>query len=97
MKIDRSSSEPYRRTPPCSNTGEQGRHEEISDGDPAGGRDLDGTGRGVLASLDEGLPSAEGERERLMPLLSSIGEIFISHEASRRYGNGRTFDSRAPT
>jgi hypothetical protein len=79
------------------NTGKQGRRKEISDGDPAGGRDPDGTGRGVLASLHEGLPSVEGEHERLMPLLSSIGEIFISHEVPRCYGNGRTFDSRAPT
>jgi hypothetical protein len=37
--------------PPCSNTGEQGRREVISDGDPISGGDLDGTGRGVLASL----------------------------------------------
>jgi hypothetical protein len=29
----------------------------ISDRDPGGGGDLDGTDGGVLASLDEGLPS----------------------------------------
>jgi hypothetical protein len=58
---------------PCSNTGEQGRHDETSDRDPGGGRDPDGASDGVLASLGRGLPSAEGERSRLMPLLSSIG------------------------
>jgi hypothetical protein len=57
--------------PPCSNTGEQGRREETSERDPGGG-DPDGTGGGVLASLGRGLPSTEGERSRLMPLLSSI-------------------------
>jgi hypothetical protein len=61
--------------PPCSNTGEQGRHDKISDGNPGGGGDPDGAGGGVLASLDEGLPSVEGERSRLMPLLSSIGGL----------------------
>jgi hypothetical protein len=58
-------------SPPCSNTGEQGRREETSEGDPGGG-DPDGTGGGVLASLGRGLPPTEGERSRLMPLLSSI-------------------------
>jgi hypothetical protein len=55
-----------------SNTGKQGRREEISDRDPGSGGDLDGTGGGVLVSLGEGLPSVEGEREHLVPLLSSI-------------------------
>jgi hypothetical protein len=54
--------------PPCSNIGEQGRCDEISDRDPGGGRDPDGAGGGVLASLGEGLPYVEGERSRLMPL-----------------------------
>jgi hypothetical protein len=58
---------------PCSNTDEQRQRDEISDGDSGGGGDPDGTGGGVLASSDRGLPSAEGERSRLMPLLSSIG------------------------
>jgi hypothetical protein len=57
---------------PCSNTGEQGRREEISAGDSGGGGDPDGTNGGVLGPMDEGLPSAEGERHRLVPLLSSI-------------------------
>jgi hypothetical protein len=35
---------------PCSNTDEQGRRNETSDGDPGGGGDLDGAGSGVLAS-----------------------------------------------
>jgi hypothetical protein len=55
--------------PPCSNTGE---HEEISNGDTSGGGDPDGTDKGVLVSVGDGLPSLEGERERLVPLLSFI-------------------------
>jgi hypothetical protein len=70
MKID-ISPEPSRR-PPCSNTGEQGRCEEISDGDPSGSGDPDDTGGGVLASLSEGHPSMEGECSHLMFLLSFI-------------------------
>jgi hypothetical protein len=58
---------------PCSNTGEQGWHDETIDGDPGGGGDPDGAGGGVSASSGEGLPSAEGECSRWMPLLSSIG------------------------
>jgi hypothetical protein len=58
---------------PYSNTGEQGRRDETSDGDPSSGGDLDGVGGGVLTSLGRRLPSAEGERSHLMPLLSSIG------------------------
>jgi hypothetical protein len=58
---------------PCSNTGEQGQRDETSDGDSGGGGDPDDVDGGVLASSGRGLPSAEGERSRLMPLLSSIG------------------------
>jgi hypothetical protein len=71
MKIDRSP-EPFRRAP-CSKTSEQGWREEISDGDPSDGGDPDGIRGGVLVSLSEGLLSSDGERERLVPLLSSIG------------------------
>jgi hypothetical protein len=39
-------------------------HDEAIDGDP-GGR--------VLASPGKGLPFADGERSRLVPLMSSIG------------------------
>jgi hypothetical protein len=53
-------------------TSEQGWREEISDGNPSGGGDPDGTGGGVLASLGEGFPSGEEELSRLMPLWSSI-------------------------
>jgi hypothetical protein len=59
--------------PPCSNTEEQRRRDETSDGDPGGGGDPDDTGIGVFASSSRGLPSAEGERSRLTPFLSSIG------------------------
>jgi hypothetical protein len=58
--------------PAYSNNGEHGRWEETFDGDPGGGGDPDGTGGGVLVSLGAGLPSIEGERERLVPPLSSI-------------------------
>jgi hypothetical protein len=54
---------------PYSNTGEEGRREEISDGDPSGGGDSDGAGEGVLVSLGDGLPSLEGEHKCLVPLL----------------------------
>jgi hypothetical protein len=55
------------------NTDEQGRREEILDENLGGSGDPDGIDGGVLVSLGEGLPSMEGERERLVPLLSSIG------------------------
>jgi hypothetical protein len=58
--------------PPCSSTGERGQHEETSDGDVSDDNDLDGADGGVLAPFDDGLPSLEGERARLVPLLSSI-------------------------
>jgi hypothetical protein len=58
--------------PPCSNTGEQGQREEISNEDSGGGGDPDDTDGGVLVSLGEGLPSGEGESSRLMLLWSSI-------------------------
>jgi hypothetical protein len=56
---------------PCSNTGEQGRCDETTDGDPGGGGDPDDAGGGVSAASGKGLPSTEGERSRLMPLLFS--------------------------
>jgi hypothetical protein len=58
---------------PCSNTSEQGQHDEATDGDPGGSGDPDGAGGEVSASPGKGLPSAEGEHSRLVPLLSSIG------------------------
>jgi hypothetical protein len=58
--------------PPCSNTGERGRREEIFDGDPNGGGDPEGARGGVGALLDNGLSSLEGERACLVPLLFSI-------------------------
>jgi hypothetical protein len=36
---------------PCSKTGEQGRRDETSDGDPGGGGDPDGTGGGVFGII----------------------------------------------
>jgi hypothetical protein len=57
---------------PCSNIGEQGRRDETFDGDPGGGGDPDDTDGRVLASSGRRLSSAERERARLMPLLSSI-------------------------
>jgi hypothetical protein len=55
-----------------SNTSEQGRRDETTDGDPGAGGELDGAGGGVSASSGKGLPFAEGERSRLVPLLFSI-------------------------
>jgi hypothetical protein len=40
--------------------------------DPGGDGDPDGADGGFLMSLGDGIPSLEGERERLVPLLSSI-------------------------
>jgi hypothetical protein len=58
---------------PCSNTDEQRRCDETSDGDPGGGGDPDDIGGGVCATSGKGVPSAEGECSCLMPFLSSIG------------------------
>jgi hypothetical protein len=58
---------------PCSDTNEQGWRDEAADWDPDGGGDPDGAGGGVSASSGKGLPSTEGERSCLEPLLSSIG------------------------
>jgi hypothetical protein len=69
---DRSITGAFSEGPPCSNTGERGRCETTSDRDPGGDGDPDRADRGVLESLGAGLPSVEGERSRLMSLLSSI-------------------------
>jgi hypothetical protein len=57
---------------PCSNTGERGQHEETFGRDISDDDDPDGAGGRVLALSGDGLPSLEGERVRLVPLLSSI-------------------------
>jgi hypothetical protein len=56
---------------PCSKTGEQWQREETSGGDPGGGDDPDGADGGVETLLGEEDPFLEGERGRLVPLLSS--------------------------
>jgi hypothetical protein len=58
--------------PPCSHNGERGQREETSSGDVSGGGDPEGAGGGVLAPSGDRLPSLEGERACLVPLLSSI-------------------------
>jgi hypothetical protein len=58
---DQSTSGTFSEGPPCSNTGEQGRRVEISDGDHGGGRDLDSVGRGVEPPHGEEESSLEGE------------------------------------
>jgi hypothetical protein len=58
--------------PPCSNTGERGRREEITDADPNGSGGQDSASGGVEPPLDEEEPSFKREHERLGPLLSSI-------------------------
>jgi hypothetical protein len=72
---DRSTTETFSKGPSCSNTGEQGRREEISDRDPNGGGDPDSTGGGIEPPLAVEEPSLDGEREHLVPhpvQLSSI-------------------------
>jgi hypothetical protein len=48
------------------------RQEETSSGDPGGSEDPDNAGGGVKTLLGTEEPSLEGERGRLVPLLSSI-------------------------
>jgi hypothetical protein len=69
---DRSTTGTFSEGSPCSNTSEQGHHEEISNGDSGGGGDPDNTDGGIEPPLDEEDPSLDGERERFVPLLSSI-------------------------
>jgi hypothetical protein len=73
MKEEWSSIGIFSEALPCSNTSEQGRRNEATDGDPGGGGDLDDVGGGVSVSSGKGLPPAEGECSCLVPLLSSIG------------------------
>jgi hypothetical protein len=69
---ERSTNGAFPEDPPCSHTGERGRCEETSDGDVSGGGDPDGASGGVLSPSSNELPPLEGERARLVPLLSSI-------------------------
>jgi hypothetical protein len=69
---ERSTTGIFSEGLPCSKTGEQWQREQTSDGDPSGGVDPDGTNSGVDALLGDEEPSWEGERGRLVPLLSSI-------------------------
>jgi hypothetical protein len=69
---DKSTTGTFSEGPPCSNTGERGRHEEISDGDAGGDGDPDGVSGGIEPPLGEEEPSLEGERACLVPLLCSI-------------------------
>jgi hypothetical protein len=71
------------------NIGEQGWHDEISDGDPGGGGDPDGAGGIVLTSLGEGLPSREGERSYFMPLWSSIDGEQRAREGNPKANKGK--------
>jgi hypothetical protein len=69
---DRSTTGTFSEGPPCSNTGERGWREEISNWDPGGGGDPDSASGGVEPPLGKEEPSLEGERERLVSLLSFI-------------------------
>jgi hypothetical protein len=73
MNEEGSIIEVFLEALPYSNTGEQGRHEETTDGDPGGGRDPDGANGGISTSSGKGFPSVEGERSSLVPLLTTIG------------------------
>jgi hypothetical protein len=74
----------FQEDPPCSNTGEHGQREETSGGDFRIGGDLEGAGGGVLALLGDELPSLEGERARLVPLLSSIDRKPRARKVNRK-------------
>jgi hypothetical protein len=74
---------------PCSSTGERGRQEDTSVGDPGGDEVLDGASGGVLVSLAVGLPSVEGERSRLIPLLPSIVGKQRTREGNLRRGRDK--------
>jgi hypothetical protein len=69
---ERSTTGAFPEDPLCSHTGEREQHGETSGGDVSGGDDPEDAGGGVLAPSGDGLPSLEGERVRLVPLLSSI-------------------------
>jgi hypothetical protein len=69
---ERSTTGAFPEDPPFSHTGERGQREETSSGDVSGGGDLEGADDEVLAPSGDGLPSLEGERACLVPLLSSI-------------------------
>jgi hypothetical protein len=69
---DRSTTGTFSKGSPCSNINEQGRREEISDRDPGGGGDPDSVSGGVEPPLGEEESSLDGERERLVHLLSFI-------------------------
>jgi hypothetical protein len=69
---ERSTTEISSEGPSCSRTGEGGLCEDTSDGDTGDGRDSNGDGSGIEASLDEDKESLAEERECLVPLLSSI-------------------------
>jgi hypothetical protein len=73
MNEEGSSIRIFLEALPCSNTSEQGWHDEATNGDLGGGGDPDDAGGGVSSSSGKGLPPMEGEHSRLMPLLSSIG------------------------
>jgi hypothetical protein len=74
-------------------TAEQGRREEISDGNPGSGEDPDGAGGGVLALLGRGFPSGEGEHSCLMPLWSSInGEQRAREGGDPRANQGKEWE-----
>jgi hypothetical protein len=69
---DRSTIGILSEGPPSSKTTKCRQREETSGGNPSGGSDPDKDGGGVEALLREEESSFEGERERLVPLLSSI-------------------------
>jgi hypothetical protein len=86
---DRSTTGTFLEGLSCSNTGEQGRREEISDGDPGGSGDLDSGGGCVEPPLGEEEPSMEGVRKCLVPLLSSIMAKRRRREENPKQGSER--------
>jgi hypothetical protein len=72
LSEERSTTEIPSKGPSCSHTSECGLREDTSSRDTGGGRDSDEDGGDVEAPLDEDDEPLPEERERLMPLFSSI-------------------------
>jgi hypothetical protein len=66
--------------PPCSRTGQGSLRADTSGGDIGNDRDSDGDGGGIEESLDEDEEPLAEERERLVPLLSSIVNMWREGE-----------------
>jgi hypothetical protein len=78
---DRSITRAFPLILPCSNTGEQGLHEEISDGDSGGGGDPNGVGGEVLTCWMKDFPL---QRESVNASCISYPPLVVSRERERK-------------